>query len=63
MKSSRIIPLDDSLALAAADTALKEKLAMADAIIYSTAHINNCIIITSDVDLKDLRGVEYIGKN
>ena len=62
MKNSPIIPLDGSLALAAADIALKEKLAMADAIIYSSARLNNCKIITSDVDLKDLPGVEFIAK-
>ena len=62
MKNSQIIPLDDSLALAAADVALQENLAMADAIIVAAAHINNCKIITSDADFKNLRGVEYIVK-
>jgi len=60
MKNSQVIPLDESLALAAADVALQEKLSMADAIIFAAAKLNNCKIITSDADLKGLPGVEYI---
>ena len=60
MKNSPVIPVDDVLALAAADIALQEKLAMADAIVVATAHLNNCTIITSDADLKSQSGVEYI---
>lgn len=63
MKNSPVIPLDETLALAAADVALQESLAMADAMIVAAARLNNCKIITSDVDLKDQTGVEYIPKN
>jgi predicted nucleic acid-binding protein len=63
MKISHGIPLDETLALAAADVALRENLAMADAIILAAAHSNNCKIITSDKDLKDQPSVEYIPKN
>ena len=63
MKISPVIPLDETLALAAADVALRENLAMADAIILAAAHSINCKIITSDKDLKDQPGVEYIPKN
>ena len=63
MKNSTVIPLDETLALAAADVALQESLAMADAMIVAAARSNNCKIITSDVDLKDQAGVEYIPKN
>ena len=63
MKNSTIIPLDDTLALAAADVALREGLAMADAMIVAAARSNNCKIITSDVDLKDQTRVTYIPKN
>jgi len=62
MKNSPVIPIDDVLALAAADIALQEKLAMADAIVVATAHLNHCTIITSDADLKNQPGVEYIVK-
>jgi toxin FitB len=62
MKNTAVIPIDEFLALAAADIALKENLAMADAIIVAAARTNNCTIITSDADLKDQPGVRYIPK-
>ena len=62
MKNSKIIPLNDTLALAAADVALQERLAMADAIIIATARLNNCQVITSDIDLKNQPRVTYISK-
>jgi predicted nucleic acid-binding protein len=62
MKNSPIIPLDDTLALAAADISLREGLAMADAIIVAVARARNCKIITSDADLKDQSHVTYIPK-
>ncbi len=33
---------------------------MADAIVYATARDQGAEVITSDADLKDLRGVGYI---
>lgn len=62
MKNSSVIPFDDSLALVAADIALQEKLAMADAIIVAVSRVHNCRIISSDADLKDQPNVEYIPK-
>ena len=62
MKNTQIIPMDDTLALAAADTSLRENLAMADAIILATAHYHNCQLVTSDVDLKGKPGVQFISK-
>ena len=62
MKNSPVIPVDEVLALAAADIALQEKLAMADAMVVATAYLNNCTIITSDADLKNQPCVEYIAK-
>ena len=62
MKNSPEIPLDEVFALAAADIALKESLAMADAIIIAIARSNNFSVITSDADLKDQPDVEYIPK-
>ena len=62
MKNLTVIPLDEVLALAAADVALQERLAMADAIIIAIARSNNCKVVTSDADLKDQAGVEYIPK-
>ena len=62
MKSSTVIPLDDTLALVAADIALKEKLAMADAIIVAISRVHDCKIISSDADLKEQFNVNYIPK-
>ena len=63
MKNSSVIPLDETLALAAADVVLQEGLAMADAMIVAAARSNNCKIITSDADLRDQDEVVYIPKN
>jgi len=62
MKNSPIVPLDETLALAAADIALQDNLAMADAIIVAAAQSYNCTIISSDSDLKDQPGVKFIPK-
>ena len=62
MNNSPVIPLDESLALAAADIAVRERLAMADAIIVAAARANDCKVITSDLDLKDQTNVKYIPK-
>lgn len=62
MRSSRLIPFDDTLALAAADIALQKNLAMADAIIVAVSKAYNCRIISSDADLKDFDNVDYIQK-
>ncbi len=62
MKNCKIIPFDDSVAISAADIALKENLAMADAIIAATSRIHNCKIISSDADLRHLNNVIFIAK-
>ena len=62
MKNAQVVPFDDTLALVAADIALQEKLAMADAIIVAISRAHNCRIISSDVDLKDQVNVDYIPK-
>ena len=62
MKNSPIIPLDETLALAAADIALQKSLAMADAIIVATSLFHNCTVISSDSDLKDQSNVKFIPK-
>lgn len=62
MKDAIIAPLDDTLALVAADKSLAEGLAMADAIILATGHYYDCPIITSDADLKGKPGVQFLSK-
>jgi predicted nucleic acid-binding protein len=62
MKNSTVIPLDETLALAAADIALQERLAVADAIIVAAARAEGCKIVTSNSDLKDQPGVIYLSE-
>ncbi len=55
-----LVPLDEALALEAADAALAHGLAMADATVYATACRLGAELITSDKDLKGLPGVRFI---
>jgi len=49
-----------ALALEASSTSLAHGLAMADAIVYATAHQYEATLYTSDSDLKGLPGVHFI---
>lgn len=60
MSEGKIIPLNDSLALHAADISLEYKLAMADSIVYATALSSGIKLVTADSDFKDLPSVIYI---
>jgi len=62
MKNSEVIAFDDTLALYAADIALAEQLAMADAIIVAVARMYDCTIVTSDADLQGQANVIYLSK-
>ena len=55
-----LVPLDDSLALAAARVSLEFHLAMADAIIYATAQAHEAPLITSDVAFRGLPNVTIV---
>jgi predicted nucleic acid-binding protein len=60
LSATRVIELTHSIALLAADLSLRHGLAMADAIVYATAHDQQAELITGDADLKDLPGVVYV---
>lgn len=62
MKNASVIPLDETLAIAAADIALQEHLAMADAIIVAVSRTHGCRIISSDSDLQNQTDVTFIPK-
>lgn len=62
MQKTRVIPLSDSLALAAADVSLEFRLAMADSIVYATARAEDAELVTSDADLRRLPGVTFLPK-
>ena len=56
----QVIPLGEGLALAAASVSLQHKLAMADAIIYTTALASQAELITSDQAFSGLPGVTLL---
>ena len=62
IQKTRLVPLTESLALAAADASLELRLAMADSIVYATARAEKADLITSDADLRGLPGVVYVPK-
>jgi|SRR3990170_4759062 len=57
-----VIPLNESIALLAADLSLKHSLPMADAIVYATALEENCKVVTSDTHFKGLDRAVLVGK-
>jgi len=59
MSKTQLVPLNDTIALTAADASLTYQLAMADAIVYATALTHKAKLVTSDADLASLPGVVY----
>ena len=62
MQKTRLVPLSESLALAAADVSLEFRLGMADSIVYATARAEDAELVTSDEDLQGLPGVTFLPK-
>lgn len=62
MRQCRIVALNDEQLLQAAFTSHTHQLAMADAIIWQTAHIHNARLLTQDAGLKLMADVQYIAK-
>lgn len=62
MRKAQIIPLDESLAMEAADASLQHRLPFADAVVYATARRLGARIVTSDCHFRGLPGVEYLGE-
>jgi toxin FitB len=62
MRQGRIVVLTDEQFLQAAQTSHTHQLAMADAIIWQTAHIYQARLLTQDAGLKSMLGVEYTVK-
>ncbi len=57
---ARVISLDATLALAAADLSSAHHLPMADAIIYATALAEDAQLVTSDAHFQGLPGVAVV---
>lgn len=62
MSEGKIIALDDTLALHAADLAIEYKLPMAGSVVYATALSHHAKLITSDSDFHRLPHVVYLPK-
>ncbi len=60
LRTTKIEPLAESLALEAADVALEHGLAMAHAIIFATASRHEAQIVTGDVDFDGLPRVTLL---
>ena len=59
MGRGRVVDLDAPGMRLAAVASLRYKLAMADAIIWQTAQVHGALLLTQDVDLKDVPSVQY----
>jgi predicted nucleic acid-binding protein len=62
MKQGKIIEIDESLALSAANLSADLNLPMADSFILATVRANNAILRSQDEHFKDLEGVKHIVK-
>ena len=60
LRATTVVPLDEGLALEAADIALEHGLAMADAVLFATAARYRAEIVTADADFEGLPGVTLI---
>ncbi len=60
LNQTRIVPLDDSLALGAADISLAFALPMADSIIAATAKVHEAKILTLDNDFRKIPWAEVL---
>jgi len=62
MQQSKVISLNDNLALDAAHYGIKYKLPLTDSIIYATAQKYNAVLWTQDADFEGLENVMYCTK-
>lgn len=62
MHQGRVIDLDESLAIEAAELGTTHSLPLADSIIYATAAASEAELWTQDSHFKGLRGVRYAAK-
>lgn len=60
LRRATIVPVDETLALEAADVSLAHGLAMADSLVYATARRYTATLITADADFEGLTGAVVI---
>ncbi len=62
MRLGKVVALDDLLAIEAAHTSHKLKLAMADSVVLATARHFDAVVWTQDEDFDGLPDVHYFAK-
>jgi toxin FitB len=62
MQQALVIDVNFPIALSAAELSVKQKIPMADSIIYSTAKLYEATVWTQDSDFKDLSNVKFFDK-
>ncbi len=62
MQQAQVIDMSSQIALSAAELSVKQKIPMADSIIYSTAKFYDATVWTQDGDFKDLPNVKFFTK-
>lgn len=62
MYHGKLVNIDDSLALSAAQISLETKLPMADSLILATARAYQATLWTQDEHFKGMEGVQYIAR-
>ncbi|HEY6283158.1 MAG TPA: type II toxin-antitoxin system VapC family toxin [Nitrososphaerales archaeon] len=60
LSQTKVVTVDQTLSLEAADFSLEHGLHMADALVYATARQQSAELYTSDEDLKGLAGVTSV---
>jgi len=60
LSQTRIVVLDKTLCLEAADLSLEHSLHFADALVYATARHYGVELYTSDKDMRGLKGIKYL---
>jgi toxin FitB len=62
LKLGHVVPVDAEIALRAATLSYEKKIPLADALIYITARLNQCILWSQDSHHQNLEGVRYFPK-
>ena len=60
MEKTRVVTLDEEIALLAADLSISHLLPLADAVVYATAMREKAQVVTSDYHFKDLDDVVFL---
>lgn len=63
MQKTSVVDLDQFIALTAAEVSIEHGLAMADAIVFATAQVQNIQLVTADSDFEGLSGARVFTRN